>query len=74
MNTHISRRTLTKGAAWSAPVIAATVVVPAYASSQCSAKDAGLNGDIAFNYGYRYSSSTSTTDQSFTINSAEAYS
>ncbi|MFW0110201.1 hypothetical protein ACN081_05720 [Rothia sp. P13129] len=31
--TQISRRTLAKGAAWAAPVVAASAVVPAYASS-----------------------------------------
>lgn len=35
MNTQLSRRTLAKGAAWAAPVIAASAVVPAYASSSC---------------------------------------
>lgn len=34
MSIKISRRTLAKGAAWSAPVIVATSVVPAYAASR----------------------------------------
>lgn len=73
MNTHISRRTLAKGAAWSAPVIAATAVVPAYASSQCSAKDAGLNNGVDFYYGNTYDSDHQTTDQYFNIHNADAY-
>lgn len=73
MNTHISRRTLAKGAAWSAPVIAATAVVPAYASSQCSAKDAGLHNDVKFYYGDKYDSGHQTTDQYFNIHIADAY-
>lgn len=34
MTTHITRRTLAKSAAWSAPLILATAAVPAYAASQ----------------------------------------
>ncbi|QNV37926.1 hypothetical protein [Rothia terrae] len=34
MNNHLSRRTLTKSAAWAAPVVLASSAVPAYAASQ----------------------------------------
>lgn len=36
MTSPISRRTLVRGAAWSAPVIAASAAVPAYAASYCT--------------------------------------
>lgn len=42
---NISRRSLAKGVAWSAPVIAATTTIPAYAASICSTTNAttGIN-------------------------------
>lgn len=33
MNNHLSRRALTKGAAWAAPVVLASAAIPAYAAS-----------------------------------------
>ncbi|MDO5751056.1 MAG: hypothetical protein Q4P78_07675 [Rothia sp. (in: high G+C Gram-positive bacteria)] len=35
-NTNISRRKVVAGAAWAAPVVAASAVVPAYAASNCT--------------------------------------
>ncbi|QRZ62463.1 hypothetical protein [Rothia sp. ZJ932] len=35
MTQNISRRSLAKGAAWAAPVVAATSTIPAYAASKC---------------------------------------
>ncbi|MFW0121690.1 hypothetical protein [Rothia sp. CCM 9419] len=47
--TQISRRTLAKGAAWAAPVVAASAVVPAYASS--TDKPYGAICDLFFGTG-----------------------
>lgn len=49
-NRAISRRTLARGAAWAAPAVAATAVIPAYAASSC-APDADPTGGIYVDWG-----------------------
>jgi hypothetical protein len=45
-NSGIRRRTLLKGAAWSVPVVAAAVAVPAYAASACTDYSVGGLGFV----------------------------
>ena len=69
MNNQLSRRTLAKGAAWAAPVVAASAVVPAYASSQCGTPDFSVNGGASVQFGTVATSlaDTGKTDMQLTI-------
>ncbi|SFR45976.1 hypothetical protein [Microbacterium azadirachtae] len=50
-STHgVSRRTLVKGAAWSVPVVAAAIAVPAQAASLPQGVDVAVTGACAGNY------------------------
>lgn len=52
MNTpNISRRSLAKGVAWSAPVVAVTTMIPAYAASSTCIRSTIAGGETFFNYG-----------------------
>lgn len=53
MSTSLTRRQVAKGAAWAAPVIAATAAVPAYASSNTCRLDVLAAGATFFDYGER---------------------
>lgn len=46
----VSRRTLVKGAAWSVPVVAAAIAVPAQAASLPTGVDVAITGACAGNY------------------------
>ncbi|MDY3049195.1 MAG: hypothetical protein SOR40_05415 [Rothia sp. (in: high G+C Gram-positive bacteria)] len=48
MSQNISRRSLAKGAAWAAPAVAATAVVPAYAASETPVSPCLAKIDAAF--------------------------
>ncbi|WP_237210151.1 amino acid oxidase [Rothia nasimurium] len=69
MTTAISRRTLAKGAAWSAPVVVAAAAVPAYAASPTLKIDYGLFVTTSYNedggrslLGYNETSGTGATN------------
>lgn len=64
MTTAISRRTLAKGAAWSAPVVVATAAIPAYAASPTLKIDYGLFVTTSRDskMGYNETSDTGTTN------------
>ncbi|MDO4916890.1 MAG: hypothetical protein Q3974_04660 [Rothia sp. (in: high G+C Gram-positive bacteria)] len=53
----ISRRSLVKGTAWSAPVLFASTSIPAYAASQCS-PTVRFSGGIYYNWGQLGATST----------------
>lgn len=59
MKTSLSRRTLVRGAAWSAPAIAATAAIPAYAASTAPTNDnCDLSGSIDSLMDFTYGTST----------------
>lgn len=61
MNTTPTRRTLIRGAAWSAPLIATSSAIPAYAASPTCTTTASFGGDTYFWYGQAYYDSATRT-------------
>lgn len=64
MTDRISRRSLAKGAAWAAPVVASTALVPAYAASMCPPIGVAFGGGPAYSFG---EIGASRTDQGLTL-------
>ena len=53
MSTSLTRRKLVAGAAWAAPVVAASATIPSYAASVAATNDCILAASPAYSIRYR---------------------